>query len=128
MRASSRVARRFQVADEPFGRLHGFLQVDGHPKDGGTGLHGAAGHPADGGGHLFERRRAAVVLLPEERHARGAEKTEKFEQFGGALAFITGEKNSAKVKNDVFHRDKDTKKSNGAQHKIARNSVKPSDW
>ena len=76
----------------------------------------------------FERRRAAVVLLPEERHARGAEKTEKFEQFGGALAFITGEKNSAKVKNDVFHRDKDTKKSNGAQYKIARNSVKPSDW
>jgi len=65
---------------------------------------------------------------PEERHARGAEKTEKFEQFGGALAFITGEKNSAKVKNDVFHRDKDSKKSNGAQHKIARNSVKPSDW
>ena len=118
-----------QAAFVNYGNVkNGFLQIDGQPKDGGTGLHGAAGHPADGGGHLFERRRAAVVLLPEERHARGAEKTEKFEQFGGALAFITGEKDSAKVKNDVFHRDKDTKKSNGAQHKIAHNSVKPSDW
>ena len=88
----------------------------------------SVGWPASLMQQMFGMGRAAVVLLPEERHARGAEKTEKFEQFGGALAFITGEKNSAKVKNDVFHRDKDTKKSNGAQHKIARNSVKPSDW
>ena len=123
------VARRFVVADEPFGRLHGFL-AGRRPSEGRR-------HRSPRGGRssrlmvavsLFERRRAAVVLLPEERHARGAEKTENLEQFGGALAFIPAKRTPPRSKTMFFIGTKDTKKSNGAQHKIAHNSVKPSDW
>ena len=71
------VTRRLQVADQGFGSRNRLLQVDGLLQHLGTARIRPARHLHKGLGHLLQRIRAPVVLLPEARHLRGTQKSEK---------------------------------------------------
>jgi len=98
------VARRLEIADEPFCRLHGLLHLD-RPAQKLLALGTrAAVHVAQRIGHLVQRRSTAVVLFPEPGHRVGAYEREEIDELLRTFRYVAREQHASQIKNDIFHR------------------------